>query len=115
MRPNGRTRVNSNSQNSEGVYLEEIDDNPARREAISTSPNILSLPVALTVSVGTVRISIEQLLALRQDSILTLDAAIDDPVDILIGERVVARGELVEGSDNPSGIGIRIISLTGNP
>jgi len=107
--------MNSSSQNSDGVYLEEVNESAARRDAISASPNILSLPVALTVCVGAVRISIEQLLALRQDSILMLDSAIDDPVDILIGTRVVARGELIESGENPSGVGLRIISLVDNP
>lgn len=95
--------------------MEKIHESDLQKDAIAASPNILSLPVALTVSVGAVRITIEQLLALQQDSILTLESKIDDPVEILIGDRVVARGELVESGEVDCGIGVRIIALIEKP
>ena len=107
--------MKSTSHSDNGVYMEEMEKGEARHDAIATSPNILSLPVALTVSVGAVRITVGQLLALRQDSVLSLDSKIDDPVEILIGERVVARGELVEAEDGGAGIGVRITGLVEKP
>ena len=107
--------MNSTTQSDNGVYMEEPENGGAHRDALAASPNILSLPVVLTVCIGSVRITVGQLLALRQDSILKLASKIDDPVEILIGERVVARGELVEPAEGATGIGVRVTALVEKP
>ena len=107
--------MKSTTQSDNGVYMEEPETGDMQRNAIAASPNILSLPVSLTVSVGAVKISVGQLLGLRQDSVLMLDSKIDDPVAILIGERVVALGELVEPDEGGSGIGVRVTALVEKP
>lgn len=95
----------------DGVYLEEPKSRDDLRAAAAENPAILSLPVSIIVSVGSARMTIDQLLSLDADAILTLDAAIDDPVDLLIGERVIARGALVESDGDQGGIGVKIISI----
>ncbi|NWG92968.1 MAG: FliM/FliN family flagellar motor switch protein [Parvularculaceae bacterium] len=82
------------------------------RTAAAKKPGILSLPVSLVVSVGATTLTIDELLSLNSESILKLDAAIDDPVSLLMGDRVVARGELVETEADPPGLGVRIISVS---
>lgn len=57
------------------------------------------VPVQLTVSVGHARPTIGQLMNLRQDSVLTLDRAITDPVEIFVGDKLVATGVLEETGD----------------
>ncbi len=95
----------------DGVYLADATSRDDLRAAAAENPAILSLPVSITVSVGSARLTIDQLLSLGADTILTLDAAIDDPVDLLIGERVIARGALVESDGAQGGIGVRIVSV----
>ncbi len=76
---------------------------------------LLSMPVSVAVSVGRIRASIEQLLAARPDSILRLDAAINDPVELLVGEQVIARARLVdvEGSETLGVEITEIVEMTG--
>lgn len=59
------------------------------------------VPVEITISVGRARPTVHELLTLRSDSVLTLDRRIDDPVELYVGERLIARGELeeLEGDD----------------
>lgn len=98
----------------DGVYLDQPASREDLRAAAAANPNILTLPVMLTVSVGSARLTIDELLSLNADAILTLDAAIDDPVDLLIGERIIARGALVETEGDVPGLGVRILSVIGD-
>lgn len=55
-----------------------------------------SVPIEITISVGKARPLIRDLLNLGQDAVLALDRRVDDPVELYIGERLVARGQLEE-------------------
>ena len=93
---------------SEEVYMTE---EPSRTTAKDASANVLSLPVSIAVSVGSMRITMRDLLGLKADTILKLDAAIDDPVQLMIGEKIIATGELVEKEGDE--MAVRIIALAG--
>ena len=75
------------------------------------------IPLEVTVSIGKVRPLIKDLLKIGVDSILPLDKKIDDYVELYIGERLVAKGELQEvGQDAPGQLAVRvteIVHLTG--
>lgn len=97
----------------EGVYLDQPPSRDDLRAAAMQNPTILSLPVSITVAVGAARLTIDELLALTPQSILPLDAAIDDPVNLMVGDRVIATGALVETDGDRPGLGVRIISVAG--
>jgi len=92
----------------DGVAAEAAAD-----EASLRNKNILELPVRIVVSVGGAQVSVKDLLDLKQDTVIDLDTAVDDPVDIYVGDRLVARGELVEASDNENGIGVKLLEVCG--
>ncbi len=54
------------------------------------------VPVEVTISVGKARPTVGELLQLQPDSVLPLDSRIEDPVELYVGERLIARGELQE-------------------
>ena len=54
------------------------------------------VPVEVTVSVGRARPKIRELLRLGPDAVLTLDRRVDDPVELYVGDKLIARGELTE-------------------
>jgi flagellar motor switch protein FliN/FliY len=93
------------------VYAVEASTDADLKAATASNPALLSLPVSVVVSIGEVRVTIDRLLSLNPDTILTLNTAIDDPVELLIGDRVVARGALVETEGEPPGIGVRIVDI----
>lgn len=86
----------------------------------STSDNHLlrSVPIEVTVSVGHARPSIRELLAMGEDAILTLDRGVDDPVELFVGGRLIARGELQEANGGePGQLAVRlteVIRLSGD-
>lgn len=71
----------------------------------------LGVPIEVTISVGKARPLVAELVELRRDSVLTLDSSIDDPVELYIGDRLIARGELQEIGDNSGRLGVRLTEV----
>ena len=69
---------------------------------------ILDLPLEVTVRLGQTRILIRDLLQLDKNSVLELSQGADDPLDIVVNDRVLARGEVVVMDDR---LGIRITDI----
>ena len=87
-----------------GIYAE------ARAGATTAPAALLAMPVSIAVSVGRIRTTIEDLMSIGPDSILELDTKIDDPVELIVGDRVVARGRLI-GSTDGTGVSVEILDL----
>lgn len=74
--------------------MNEKFDNPIGNDAAENPFG--QVPIEITISVGKARPKIKDLLHLEQDAILELDKKIDDPVELYVGNRLIARGELQE-------------------
>ncbi|MEM7060683.1 MAG: FliM/FliN family flagellar motor C-terminal domain-containing protein [Pseudomonadota bacterium] len=72
---------------------------------------IFSVPVDVVVSVGQARPVIGELLAMRRDMVLPLSSRVDDPVQIMVGSRVIARGELEEMGEESGRLGVRLTEV----
>jgi flagellar motor switch protein FliN/FliY len=57
------------------------------------------IAVRLSVEVGAVRLPLRDVLGLQAGSVHTLDRRVDQPVDVLINDRLIARGEIVAVGD----------------
>lgn len=70
------------------------------------------VPIEITVSVGKARPLVKDLLALSKNAVLPLDRNIDDPVELFIGDRLIARGELqqLEGGE-PGQLSIKLTEV----
>lgn len=70
------------------------------------------VPVEVTVSVGRARPLIQELIRLGTDSVLPLDRRVDDPVELFIGEKLIARGILEELDGAEAGVlGVRLTEI----
>lgn len=69
---------------------------------------IQSVKVRLGASVGQADISVAELFALEEGSVLTLDKATDDPVEIYLDGKLVGLGELVVVGDQ---FGVRLTQI----
>ena len=68
----------------------------------------LSLPVQ--VRIGSATMTVGELLRMGAGAVVTLDRRVDEPVELLIGEQVVAQGDLVAVGDE---MGVRITRIVG--
>ena len=65
-------------------------------EDISDTNPFSQVPIEVTISVGRARPLVRDLLRLSKDAVLQLDRRVDDPVELYVGDRLIARGELTE-------------------
>ncbi|MFS4436738.1 FliM/FliN family flagellar motor switch protein [Paracoccaceae bacterium GXU_MW_L88] len=72
---------------------------------------MFGVPIEVTVSVGKARPLVSEVVRLRRDSVLALDSKIDDPVEIYIGDRLIARGELQQLDGENGGLGVRLTEV----
>jgi flagellar motor switch protein FliN len=61
------------------------------------------VPIEIMISVGKARPMVRDLLRMGRDSVLTLDRRVDDMVELYVGERLIARGELQEMEGDQAG------------
>lgn len=75
--------------------------------------SIYEVPLTVTVSIGQRQMSVSELLELTEDAVVPLTARIDDPVDLVVDDRVIARGELIETEDGL--IAVKLTEIGGIP
>ena len=64
---------------------------------VPEGPNpFASVPIEIVVAVGKGRPLIRDLVTLGENAVLPLDRRVEDPVELYVGDRLVARGELEE-------------------
>jgi flagellar motor switch protein FliN len=61
------------------------------------------IPIEITISVGKARPLVRDLLRMGRDAVLPLDRKVDDPVELYVGDRLIARGELQELEGDQAG------------
>jgi len=71
--------------------------------------SIYGLPVNVIVSIGQKQLSVAELLQLKPDTIIPLTAKIEDPIELLVEDRLIAHGELIELEDGA--IGVRLTQI----
>lgn len=82
---------------------EKKEDVEARRLEI-----LLDVPLDISVELGRSRMSIQELLNLGPGAVVELDKVAGEPLDILVNQRLVARGEAVVVNDK---FGVRITDI----
>jgi len=69
---------------------------------------IMDVRLVLTLEVGRTRLSVRNLLALTQGSVVELDKLAGEPLDVLVNGTLVAHGEVVVVNDK---FGIRLLDV----
>lgn len=72
---------------------------------------VMGVPIEVVVCVGKARPLLSELVNLRRDSILSLDSKIEDPVEVMVGDKVIARGELQELDEQTGQLGLRLTEV----
>jgi flagellar motor switch protein FliN/FliY len=93
------------------IALGELPDSAAAGSApiLAESANPLHrVKACLQVCVGEISISVGELLGAREHQVLVLDRGVEQPVDVVLEGKVVARGQLVAVDDK---FAVRITEL----
>jgi len=71
----------------------------------------LDVPVVVTVQLGSCQMSMREVLQLNPGSVVQLDKLADAPVEVLLNDKLVARGEVVVVENKR---GIKITEMIGS-
>lgn len=90
-----------------------IEQNKTQTDNIDESVDskfdlLLDIDVALSIELGTRKMQIKDVLKLGKNSIIELDKAAGDPLDIRANGNLIARGEVVVANDK---YGIRLTEV----
>ncbi len=109
----GTSNTESERQIQHSAQMIEL---PELRQQSATGPAVLGanlhllkdVQVKLNAVIGSVHTTLGELMDLKETSVLKIDRQIDCPIDVLLGDQVVARGQLVAIDDN---FGVRITEV----
>jgi flagellar motor switch protein FliN len=73
---------------------------------------LMNVPLQVTAELGTSKMSVSEVLKLGTGSIIELERLAGGPVDLLVNEKLIARGEVVAVDEN---FGVRITELIQRP
>ena len=72
---------------------------------------IHDIDVRLTVELGRAQMRLRDVLDLAEESVLMLDRLTDEPLDVMVNGKLIARGEVVAEGNR---FGLRILELVGS-
>jgi flagellar motor switch protein FliN/FliY len=100
------------------LNLDMLDDDPKQAEKAPDRPYdgpmnaIYNVPVDVQVVLGRTSMLVAQLLKLGRGAVLELERKVDEPVEVLVNHRLVARGEVVIVEDQRLGVTLTEIVRT---
>ncbi|MDJ0627410.1 MAG: FliM/FliN family flagellar motor switch protein [Rhodobacter sp.] len=88
------------------------DTDPSGASRPSADHPFTRVPIEITVSVGRAHPLVKDLLALENEAVLVLDKRVEDPVELYVGDKLIARGELQElDGDNAGQLAVRLTEV----
>jgi flagellar motor switch protein FliN/FliY len=74
---------------------------------------VMRIPVTVKVVLGSATMPVANLVKLGRGAVIALDRRINEPVDVVVNGRVVARGEVVIIDESTSRLGIKLTEVVG--
>ncbi|SVB88887.1 uncharacterized protein METZ01_LOCUS241741 [marine metagenome] len=91
----------------ENIDNEETDDT-TDKDGPANIDLILDIPLSVTVELGRSKMLINDLLQLGQGSVIELTKLVGDPLEVLVNDKLVARGEVVVVNEK---FGVRLTDI----
>lgn len=88
--------------------LAELGNGNGEREAASLAA-LYDLRLEVGIELGRTRMTVQEVLALGRGSVIQLDRLVGEPVDVYVGDRRFAEGEVVVIGEQ---FGVRITRIT---
>ncbi len=88
--------------------FEELGDGQTDKAGSQNLDFLLDIPLKVSVELGRSKMIINKLLQLTQGSVVELDKAAGEPVEILVNDKLLGKGEVIVVNDR---FGIRITEI----
>jgi len=86
----------------------QLEDSQEQKSISNNIERILDVPVTISAELGRTRMVINDLLQLGQGSVIELDKLAGEPLEVLVNDRLIARGEVVVVNEK---FGIRLTDI----
>jgi len=100
--------MNANVDAVQAAEFEQMQDEGQPPSGDVNLDVILDVPVTLSMEVGRTRVPIRNLLQLNQGSVVELDRAAGEPLDVFVNGTLIAHGEVVVVNER---FGIRLTDV----
>jgi len=90
------------------VHFEALTPPQPNSGAPASIDMLMDVPLRVTVELGRTQMSVRQVLELQNGAVVELDRMAGEAVDVLVNDKLMARGEVVVVDDK---FGIRITEL----
>jgi flagellar motor switch protein FliN/FliY len=90
------------------VRFEQLSSPQSNAGMPSSIEMLMDVPLRVTVELGRTQMSVRQVLELQNGAVVELDRMAGEAVDVLVNDKLMARGEVVVVDDK---FGIRITEL----
>jgi len=90
----------ANLDEAQRLKLEDFENAGTEGDAAVPFDSLQDLELDVRIELGRTELLIEDVLKLKEGSVVSLDKLAGDPVDILVNGRLVARGEVLVLNDN---------------
>lgn len=74
---------------------------------------VMRIPVSVQIVIGSVRMPISKVVGLTRGSVIPLDRKVGDLVDVVVNDRIVARGEVVALDEDAEQFAIAVREVIG--
>ena len=76
---------------------------------------VMRIPVTIKVVLGAATMPVASLVKLGRGAVIPLERKVGEPVDVVVNDRVIARGEVVVVDEKTSRFGISLTEIIGPP
>ncbi|MCU9612094.1 flagellar motor switch phosphatase FliY [Caldibacillus lycopersici] len=100
--------VDMKTKNVQPVLFNSFSQNSSNKEEPRNLQMLFDIPLQVTVELGRTKKLVKDILELSPGSIIELDKLAGEPVDILVNNRLIAKGEVVVIEEN---FGVRVTDI----
>lgn len=89
---------------SDARQAQEPEGGTEKAQETDSMAAIHRVPVNVQIVLGATKMPVAQVLRLSRGAVVEVDKRVGEPVDIMVNDRIVARGDLVVVEDNRIGV-----------
>lgn len=98
----------SDDNGSQVASFDELSDNTADHQGSHNLDFLLDIPLSVSVELGRTEMIIDKMLQLTQGSVVELEKAAGEPVEIYVNRKLLGKGEVIVVNDR---FGVRITEI----
>ncbi|NOY64943.1 MAG: flagellar motor switch protein FliN [Nitrospirae bacterium] len=100
--------MNNDEDATKEASFEELKDDEPADSGGRDIDFLLDIPLEVTVELGRTRMLVQELLQLGQGSVIELEKLAGEPMEILVNNKLIARGEVVVVNEK---FGVRLTDI----